>query len=287
MFPILKEKKFTDLSNGKVVSVIDQFENIAILDTGQKVDVKRLMDKAYFDDYIDPKNFFGETLNIFAEKIKSVDLSKIPDDKSIRDSAIIEVDPEQERREMEQKALRMIQQLNPADAAQKQIDMLKEVLGDDEDLPQLSNQSKTTVVVNNQTQTPVSEPTTTKVFDDPIITMFKNVKRNRDFNFTLSINGKIPRFDFIEMMEDSYNTSIIEYLANEFTQNLLSDPEFIKNKIIDEIKRLVYGKTKKSDNKTEIINDVAQIPLEQINDGSSTIKPKKAPRKSVKKSTQQ
>jgi hypothetical protein len=76
-------------------------------------------------------------------------------------------------------------------------------------------------------------------------------------------------------------------LANEFTQNLLSDPEFIKNKIIDEIKRLVYGKTKKSDNKTEIINDVAQIPLEQINDGSSTIKPKKAPRKSVKKSTQQ
>lgn len=292
MFPILKEKKFTDLANGTVVSVIDQFENIAILDSGQRVDVKRLMDKAYFDDYIDPKNFFGETFNVFAEKIKSVDLSQIRDEEPVNDSAIIEVDPEQERREMEQKALRMAQQMNPGAAAQKQVDMLREILGEDEDLPQISTQPQTTVVVNDQPQAPVSKSYTqpvTKVVDDPIITMFKNVKRNQNFNFTLLIDGKIPRLDFIEMMEDSYNTSIIEFLANEFTQNLLSDPEFIKNKIMDEIKSLVYGKTQESEPETEyqIINDVAETPLEQINDGSSSIKPKKAPRKSAKKSSTQ
>ena len=294
MFPILKEKKFTDLANGTVVSVIDQFENIAILDSGQRVDVKRLMDKAYFDDYIDPKNFFGETFNVFAEKIKSVDLSQIRDEEPVNDSAIIEVDPEQERREMEQKALRMAQQMNPGAAAQKQVDMLREILGDDQELPQLSTEPQTDVVVNNQPQEQViksyTQPkTTTKVVDDPIITMFKNVKRNQNFNFTLFIDGKIPRLDFIEMMEDSYNTSIIEFLANEFTQNLLSDPDFIKNKIIDEIKSLVYGKSEKSEPETEykIITDVAETPLEQINDGSSSIKPKKAPRKSTKKSTQQ
>lgn len=292
MFPILKEKKFTDLTNGTVVSVIDQFENIAILDSGQRVDVKRLMDKSYFDDYIDPKNFFGETFNVFAEKIKSVDLSQIRDEEPVNDSAIIEVDPEHERREMEQKALRMSQQMNPGAAAQKQVDMLREILGDDEDLPQVSTQPQTTVVVNDQTQVPVSKSHTqpvTKVVDDPIITMFKNVKRNQNFNFTLLVDGKIPRLDFIEMMEDSYNTSIIEFLANEFTQNLLSDPDFIKNKIMDEIKSLVYGKTKESEPETEyqIINDIAETPLEQINDGSSSIKPKKAPRKSTKKSTQQ
>ena len=293
MFPILKEKKFTDLANGTVVSVIDQFENIAILDSGQRVDVKRLMDKAYFDDYIDPKNFFGETFNVFAEKIKSVDLSQIRDEEPVNDSAIIEVDPEQERREMEQKALRMAQQMNPGAAAQKQVDMLREILGDDEDLPQVSTQPQTTVVVNDQPQAPVSKSYTqqpvTKVVDDPIITMFKNVKRNQNFNFTLLVDGKIPRLDFIEMMEDSYSTSIIEFLANEFTQNLLSDPDFIKNKIIDEIKGLVYGKTEESEPETEyqIINDIAETPLEQINDGSSSIKPKRAPRKSTKKSTQQ
>jgi hypothetical protein len=292
MFPILKEKKFTDLANGTVVSVIDQFENIAILDSGQRVDVKRLMDKAYFDDYIDPKNFFGETFNVFAEKIKSVDLSQIRDEEPVNDSAIIEVDPEQERREMEQKALRMAQQMNPGAAAQKQVDMLREILGDDEDLPQVSTEPQTTVVVNNQPQVPVSKSHTqpvTKVVDDPIITMFKNVKRNQNFNFTLLVDGKIPRLDFIEMMEDSYTTSIIEFLANEFTQNLLSDPDFIKNKIMDEIKSLVYGKTQESEPETEyqIINDIAETPLEQINDGSSSIKPKRAPRKSTKKSTQQ
>lgn len=292
MFPILKEKKFTDLANGTVVSVIDQFENIAILDSGQRVDVKRLMDKAYFDDYIDPKNFFGETFNVFAEKIKSVDLSQIRDEEPVNDSAIIEVDPEQERREMEQKALRMAQQMNPGAAAQKQVDMLREILGDDEDLPPVSTQPQTTVVVNDQPQAPVSKSYTqpvTKVVDDPIITMFKNVKRNQNFNFTLLVDGKIPRLDFIEMMEDSYTTSIIEFLANEFTQNLLSDPDFIKNKIMDEIKSLVYGKTQESETETEyqIINDIAETPLEQINDGSSSIKPKRAPRKSTKKSTQQ
>ena len=292
MFPILKEKKFTDLANGTVVSVIDQFENIAILDSGQRVDVKRLMDKTYFDDYIDPKNFFGETFNVFAEKIKSVDLSQIRDEEPVNDSAIIEVDPEQERREMEQKALRMAQQMNPGAAAQKQVDMLREILGDDEDLPQVSTQPQTTVVVNDQPQAPVSKSyaqPVTKVVDDPIITMFKNVKRNQNFNFTLLVDGKIPRLDFIEMMEDSYNTSIIEFLANEFTQNLLSDPDFIKNKIIDEIKGLVYGKTQESEPETEyqIINDIAETPLEQINDGSSSIKPKRTPRKSTKKSTQQ
>jgi hypothetical protein len=49
--------------------------------------------------------------------------------------------------------------------------------------------------------------------EDPIITMFKNCKRNKDFKISLDIEDKIPRPDFIEMMEDSYTTSIIEFLA--------------------------------------------------------------------------
>ena len=69
--------------------------------------------------------------------------------------------------------------------------------------------------------------------------MFKNVKRIVDFKLDFSIEEKIPRIDFIEMMEDSYNTSIIEYLADEFTNKLLKDPSIIKNVIKEKIESLV------------------------------------------------
>lgn len=280
MFPQLKNKRFTDLSQGDVVTVQDQFENIAVLDNGQRINVNRLLDPVYFDEYIDPKSFLGDTYNVFAEKIKSIDLSQIKEDTTINDSAIIEVDPEQERREMEQKALLMAKQMNPGAAAQKQVDMLKEILGDDEDLPVVQSAR---VEVNNQPQVQSRQQVIQPKVEDPIITMFRNVKRNKDFSFTLTINEMIPRLDFIEMMEDSYQTSIIEFLADEFTQKLLSDPDFIKNKISEEIRSMVYKKD--SSKKLEVITDKTSQPLEIINDGASNLKEEKpkTPRKPKRK----
>jgi hypothetical protein len=88
---------------------------------------------------------------------------------------------------------------------------------------------------------------------DPIITMFKNVKRNRDFNISIQIENKIPRLDFIEMMEDSYNTSIIEFLSEEFTELLLKDIDSIKARFVTEIKNLVYNKEK---NTEEVLSEI-------------------------------
>ena len=78
---------------------------------------------------------------------------------------------------------------------------------------------------------------------DPIVQMFRNAKRNTDFKISFTVNNKIPRLDFIEMMEDSYNTSIIDFLAEEFTNELLLNPELIKNKIKDQISSMVYKTT--------------------------------------------
>ena len=96
-------------------------------------------------------------------------------------------------------------------------------------------------VQNNQpVQQPIQQaPIQQAQVEDPIISMFKNVKRIVDFKFDFSIDEKIPRIDFIEMMEDSYNTSIIEYLADEFTNKLLNDPSIIKNLIKEKIESLV------------------------------------------------
>jgi 3-methyladenine DNA glycosylase Tag len=64
------------------------------------------------------------------------------------------------------------------------------------------------------------------------------------------------------MMEDSYEISIIDFLAEEFTQNLLKDPNLIRNKIKSEIKRLLESNSKNvtpkevsnTESATEIVN---------------------------------
>lgn len=71
---------------------------------------------------------------------------------------------------------------------------------------------------------------------DPIIAMFKKAKRNTDFKISIEIENKIPRLDYIEMMEDSYeDTSIIQFLAQEFTEKLLANPSIIKDMIVEEL----------------------------------------------------
>jgi len=286
MYPTLKDKKFTDLTRGDVITIQDQFEDIAILDNGQRIKVDRLLDKSYYDEYIDPKTFFGDTFNVFAEKIKALPaeaLDSIKDEDDYNVSAIIEVDPGEERRLLEKKAREMGSGLNSGAQVQKQIDMLKEIMGDDEDLPVIKNFDQTQPT--QPTEPPIQRVVAPSVqsVTDPITTMFKNVKRNKDFSFTIEIGEKIPRLDFIEMMEDSYETSIIDFLSEEFTQKILSNPDYIKSKISDEIKRLVYPNQKEESEELELITDKSTSPLEQINDGSTVVK-KTTTRKSSKKS---
>jgi hypothetical protein len=93
---------------------------------------------------------------------------------------------------------------------------------------------------------------------DPLISMFKKTKRNTDFKISILLEKKIPRLDTIEMLEDSYETSIIEYLAEEFTQQLLSNPNIIKQKIMDELQDMLdnnSGRPKKVKKEEEITTE--------------------------------
>ncbi len=81
--------------------------------------------------------------------------------------------------------------------------------------------------------------------DNPIIKMFKGVKRSVNFKIDLSVDGKIPRLDFIEMMEDSYEKSIIDFLSDEFTNNLLNNPNELRDRIKSSIMNMVYSENVK------------------------------------------
>jgi hypothetical protein len=234
----LKDRKFTDLITGSVITVNEQFENIAILDNDQRVDVGRLVDTKYYEEYIDPKTFFSnqKSYNVFAEKIMAIPNEVISKMEDTNDSAIIEVDPEDERREMERRAAEMGRNMNLGKSTQNQLDKLKEYM--DEDIPVVSQQPRRQEPTQQYVQPQQSQQV---VVNDPISDMFKNIKRNTDFNISINIENKIPRIDFIEMMEDSYEISIIDYLSEQFTNDLLKNPSRIKDIIKAEINTIVYG----------------------------------------------
>ena len=185
---------------------------------------------------------------------------------TMNESAIIMMSEEDEKAEL---ARKYGVNPNPVDAVSRQNEAFSRLLGEDADdeLPVINrmpdlipNEPVQRIEVNRDPQ-PVQQPVSQPVqqVEDPIITMFKNVKRSKDFSISLEINNKIPRPDFIEMMEDSYNTSIIDFLASEFTDNLLKNPQIIEDMIKEKIKELVYGVESKNSINDQITDAVTQV----------------------------
>ena len=273
----LAGKIFKNNVTGQSVKVIDSFEHIAILENKQKIDVKTLMDQNQYTEQIDPSSFFNNqgAYNILAEKIKTIPSHLIQDDDGAvnvsgttqfsdfgpvsNESAIVMSSEEDERAEL---ARKYGASLND-NSLQKQSDAFAKLLGDDTDelpkVPQTSIADEPVQRVEVQ-RSEVSRPV--QQIEDPIITMFKKTKRSVDFKVNIDLNDKLPRLDFIEMMEDSYEISMIEFLADEFTNKILKDPSLIKNAITTKIKQLVYGADVKL---ATVVNDQITDSVTQVN----------------------
>ena len=324
MFRNLKNKKFIDNLNGNIITVLDQVDNMAILESNKKISIPRLLDQTYFEEYIDPKSFFDtkDTLYSFAEKIKNIPddiVNRISDDRGNsnilsnssskklldnvdrNESAIIQYDPEEEKRILLEKAQSMYGSVS---TSSRQQDLLKS-FEDDDDLkdiiPYTAPKYVPPMINNNDEEVRRVEVDRNKIeeeieeeeieespnrksdnrkvnkVEDPIKQMFKNVKRNYDFSIELKIENKIPRLDFIEMMEDSYELSIIDFLANEFTMKLLENPIIISDMIKDKIKELIDSN--KPQKKLPIKKETIKKPI--IEEEKTVEKIEKKPRKTV------
>jgi|688.fasta_scaffold225120_2 hypothetical protein len=257
----MKNKKFRDLSNNKIVQVTDNFEDIVILDGKSKIKINQLMNTSMFEEYIDPNSFLRNDnfINNFSNQLKSIPLddfqNRIPAEemgfKNTINTGVAEVDlsnipydPEREKEELLKKAQTVYNYGNTQQMVQKQLDSLRNILDEDEELESIqeSIQSIPQPILQQPTNQIIQQETkienNTKM--DPILEMFKNVKRNTNFKIEFTVENKIPRIDFIEMMEDSYNTSIIDFLAQEFTEQIVRDPNIIKEKIKSKLMDLVY-----------------------------------------------
>jgi len=292
-------KTFKNRVTGDTFKIIDVYQNIAITDKKEKINTSILSNEKLFsplssqstpmnestsfkDDFVDPNKFFNSqnVYNQFAEKIKNIPLDKLPEDDrptnfdnspvnstyrdlglSTNESAIIMSDPEDEVEELKRK----YGATTVDDSIRRQNDAFSKLLSDEPPVVQVSaprtNQDMNSTVAVSEPEPPIQRIDAL----DPVYSMFRNVKRNVDFNIDLKIEGKIPRLDFIEMMEDSYEVSIIDFLAQEFAENLLKDPKMVKNKIKNEIKRLleansknILPQTKEVSNNSEVITESKQ-----------------------------
>ena len=271
----LNNRTFKDNITGEILKVVDSFENIAYLENKTKIDTRRLVDPNYFTEQVDPTSFFNNqnAYDSLFEKIKTIPSENIPDengevrpnisiDNTYRpdddDSAVIYGSIDDEREEL---ARKYGVNLDNNQSVAKQNEAFARILEDSEELDELPTVPATkqvindeppvqrveidrdngTVIVNGQD----TEPVYSKPKEDPIYTMFRGVKRSVEFSLDLKLENKIPRLDFIEMMEDSYEKSIIDFLADEFMRELLKDPKSLKESIKSKIKDMVYGKPKK------------------------------------------
>lgn len=86
----------------------------------------------------------------------------------------------------------------------------------------------------------------------PINDMFRKAKRRLDFTYILNKTSKLPRVDFIEMMEDSYEESIVNYLAEEIFDNIIQSRDLI----IRDIKRQIYDILPNLEMEEEIVENI-------------------------------
>lgn len=268
----LANKSFRDNRTGEVVKVIDSFENIAVLENRSKVDTRRLLDTNYYTEYIDPNQFLNTTTtsayNSIFETIKSIPTDRIPmedgelpvystpqnDVYSSLDEgpAIVQSSVEDERAELARKYGASI---DSSSEINRQSDAFARILGEESksELPYVEQKvepvQKVEIVRDERGDVVSSEYTkpVEPVAEKPLVEekdpyqMFRGIKRTVEFKLDLPLTNKIPKVQFIEMMEESYDKSIIEFLAHDITQEILRDPETLRKSIETKIREMVYG----------------------------------------------
>lgn len=298
----LANKIFKNNLTGETHRVIDTFEHIAILENREKINVNTLMNPNLYTEEIDPSTFF-QTQNSYdslASKIRNIDTTYLSDDENgaevkisgsnnsfnvSNESAIIMADEIDERAAL---AAKYGASIDNYSSISKQNEAFAEILGDDSELPEVpaprtyQNYTEQPEVqrIDINRDTPTKQLSEMRYEEDPIIKMFKGVKRSVDFNISLDVKGKIPRLDFIEMMEDSYEKSIIDFLADEFTKTILSDPDELRSRIKSTLMEMVYSDSGsiKSDKKAKVVNEVKEEKVEETKD-EVVDKPKRKYRK--------
>jgi len=138
----------------------------------------------------------------------------------------------------------------------------------------------TTVIINGEeqeaqqvtTQPPVQKIDTTglKPATNGGGDFFSQIKRNNEIEIDFKVSEKFPDLDFVRMMNDNYETSIIEHFAREIVEKMIYDPEALLESIKDRITEIVYGKDSVQLKETKQDSPYPK-ELEPVNDNTDQI----------------
>lgn len=288
---------FEDNSKVETRYILDTryFVELPMIQPQQNINFKQM-------EKIDPKDFFNQR-NPLLEQISSLSneiVNKMKDDPNIvtpshqRDfyptdnsSAVVQYDPELEKEEIARKYNISTQHENinkqaNAFLSNPRLAKILEEEGEIASQPQITQESRpytpsqeshVYAEENRASSVQIESVMEQKInlvdsYIDPIISMFKKAKRNTDFKISFDVSNKIPRLDFIEMMEDSYETSIIDFLAQEFTNQLLSNPSVIKEKIKEGINKML----EKNNKPKAIKEEIKEVPIKKTATKKAVIK---------------
>lgn len=245
----INNKTYKDNRTGTSGKVLDTFGEFAVLENIGKVNIVDLLNSTYYTEEIDVDSFFSSTYTNIANQFSNIQTDNMEDYPTTPTGTVRVIEDvngggeiynpnsayalEEEKAEL---ARKYNQINNPISAANKQMEGFNRLLNP-EDPPFDQQPTRQQVAHYN-------------VPEDPITTMFKNTKRSINFDMNINYKNKIPRLDFIEMMEDSYNISIIDCLATEFTNEILNNPRLLEDSIRAKIKEMVYKKSKTTKPKT-------------------------------------
>jgi hypothetical protein len=80
---------------------------------------------------------------------------------------------------------------------------------------------------------------------------FKKMKRNNDVTINVKFVERIPKLDFIKMMDENFDQGVMDYLIDDITEKIIASPQIISAQVRDQLTELIYKKDKKKKKKNE------------------------------------
>ena len=253
--------------DGVVKDIIKEDETFAYFDGG--VAIKKYLLGTKYEEYLDPSTFFNsgaQALKDMADKIKNYDG---PVNESVGTQTQVNMSGVYQKPHAEDKVVPVVAKYDPNQTQQN-------YQSTNYNFDKSVNQNPNPQVQQHNEQQYTHQPPQQYIHQQPVQekpeeALFKKLKRNVKSKFELTIEEMIPTADFIRMMNDNFETSIIDFLSRETVEKLLRDPEKIRKQIKAQLETIVYGAPIEEEVEEEIeqkptvtiVEETIEEPLEE------------------------
>ena len=238
---------FLRFQDNRELTVNDIDGAMAILDTGEKVAIQRLMDRNKFElisvgsgkatvantnesvsvnqgsETFDLSSSAKNLASMLSGELSNIDTStirEIPDAPSVKMEGVVE----------NSKPKTVVENAN-VDPKKAQ-ELLNKYKQEDKKI----KKGQTLADIVNAPDTTIPTP---QVKKDSAEDFFRGIKRTEDLELEIKVNEKIPNKTFIIAMEENHEKSIVEYLANDIFNNIMKNPKELKKNIEDALREKI------------------------------------------------